>query len=143
MKLTEIAARVDCVWTGNGNVEIVRVLGIDEAGPGDLTFVSNPKYASKARTTKASAVIVSPDFPEIPAPSLRHANPYLIFARAIELFYEAPRLAAGNDSAARNAATAMIGERPSSGPFVVIEDNDQIRRNSTTDPYVQLVRGER
>ena len=143
MKLTEIAARVDCVLTGDGNVEIVRVLGIDEAGPGDLTFVSNPKYASKARTTKASAVIVSPDFPEIPTPSLRHANPYLIFARAIELFYEAPRQAAGIDSAARIAATATIGEGASIGPFVVIEDNVQIGRNSTIYPFVHIARGAR
>src|SRR5213592_3107043 len=109
------------MWTGNGNVEIVRVLGIDEAGPGDLTFVSNPKYASKARTTRASAVIVSPDFPEIAAPSLRHADPYLIFARAIELFYEPPRQASGIDAAARIAASAKIGEGASIGPFVVIE----------------------
>jgi len=143
MKLTEIAARVDCVLTGDGNVEIVRVLGIDEAGPGDLTFVSNPKYASKARTTKASAVIVSPDFPEIPTPSLRHANPYLIFARAIELFYEAPRQTAGIDSAARIAATATIGEGASIGPFVVIEDNVQIGRNSTIYPFVHIARGAR
>jgi UDP-3-O-[3-hydroxymyristoyl] glucosamine N-acyltransferase len=143
VKLTEIARRLDCVLTGDGTVEITRVLGIDEAGPGDLTFVSNPKYASKARTTRASAVIVSPDFPEIAAPSLRHADPYLIFARAIELFYEPPRQAPGIDAAARIAASAKIGEGASIGPFVVIEDDVQIGKNSTIYPFVHIARGTR
>ena len=51
---------------------------------GHLTFVSNPKYAAKARTTRASAVIVAPDFPEIETPTLRSSNPYLTFAHAVE-----------------------------------------------------------
>src|SRR6266436_10417947 len=110
MKLTDIAARLDCVLKGDGDMEIAGVAGIDEAEAGHLTFVSNPRYAAKARTTKASAVIVSPDFPEIPAATLRHANPYLTFARAIEIFYEAPRQAHGIDPSARIAATAKIGE---------------------------------
>ena len=59
MKLTEIAARLDCILKGNGDVEITGVRGIDEAEAVHLTFVSNPKYAAKARTTKAGAVIVS------------------------------------------------------------------------------------
>ena len=66
MKLSSIAARLDCVLKGDGDVEITRVVGIDEAGPGHLTFVSNAKYAAKARTTNASAVIVSPDFRRFP-----------------------------------------------------------------------------
>ena len=77
MKLNEIAARLDCVLMGDGDVQITGVAGIEEAGAGHLTFVSNPKYASKAKTTKASAVIVSTDFPELPAPTLRSSNPYL------------------------------------------------------------------
>ncbi len=143
MKLTNIAARLDCILTGNGDVEITRVLGIDQAGPGDLTFVSNPKYASKASTTKASAVIVSPGFPDIPAPSLRHPNPYLTFARAIELFYQPPRPARGIDRSARIAATAKIGEGASIGPFAVIEDDVEIGKNCTIYPFVLIAQGAR
>ena len=64
VKLTDIAARLDCVLKGNGDAEIAAVAGIDEAKARDLTFVSNPKYAAKARTTQASAVIVAHDVPE-------------------------------------------------------------------------------
>ncbi|HLH32486.1 MAG TPA: LpxD N-terminal domain-containing protein, partial [Terriglobia bacterium] len=95
MKLSDIAARLDCALKGDGNLDISRVIGIDEAQPGDLTFVSNPKYGAKARTTKASAIIVTPDFPDIETATLRSSNPYLAFARAVELFYEAPVPARG------------------------------------------------
>ena len=143
MKLSELAARLDCVLKGDGNSEITSVVGIEDADAGHLTFVSNPKYAGKAKTTKASAVIVSPDFPEIPAATLRHANPYLTFARAIEIFYEAPRQAHGIDPSARIAATAKIGEGASIGPFVFIEDDVQIGKNCTIYPFVHIYRGAR
>ena len=143
MKLTEIAARLDCVLKGEGDVDITRVVGIDEADIGHLTFVSNPKYAAKARTTKASAVIVSPDFPEIQTATLRSPNPYLTFARAVELFYEPPRQAPGMDATARIAASARIGAGASIAPYVVIEDDVQIGRNCTLYPFVHISRGAR
>ena len=62
---------------------------LSRPGPGDLTFVSNPKYAAAARKTRASAVIVSEDFPAIPAAMLRAKDPYLTFAQALELFHPA------------------------------------------------------
>jgi UDP-3-O-[3-hydroxymyristoyl] glucosamine N-acyltransferase len=143
VKLTDIAARLDCVLKGEGDVEITRVVGIDEADIGHLTFVSNPKYAAKARTTKASAIIVSPDFPEIETATLRSPNPYLTFARAVELFYEPPRQARGIDATARIAASARIGEGASIAPYVVIEDDVQIGRNCTIYPFVHISRGAR
>ena len=44
---------------GDAAIEIRRVAKIEDAGPGDLTFLANPKYAAKLATTKASAVIVN------------------------------------------------------------------------------------
>ena len=143
MKLSDIAARLNCVLKGDGSVEITRVIGIDEAAAGDLTFVSNPKYAAKARTTRASAIIVTPDFSEIETPTLRSTNPYLAFARAVELFYQAPVPARGVDSTARIAGSAQIGEGPSIAPFVVIEDDVQIGKNCALYPFVHISRGAR
>ena len=124
-------------------MEITGVFGIDEAGPGHLTFVSNPKYAAKARTTRASAVIVSQDFPEIETNTLRSANPYLTFAHAVELFYEPPKPPLGIDAAALIAASAEIGEGVSIGPYVVVEDDVRIGRNCTLYPFVHISRGAR
>jgi UDP-3-O-[3-hydroxymyristoyl] glucosamine N-acyltransferase len=143
MKLSDMAARLDCVLHGDGNLEITHVAGIDEAQNGDVTFVSNPKYAAKARTTKAAAVIVSPDFPEISVPTLRHENPYLIFARAIELFYQQPKPARIMDARSQIAPSAQIGVGASIGPFVVIEDDVQIGERCTVHPFVHIARGAR
>jgi UDP-3-O-[3-hydroxymyristoyl] glucosamine N-acyltransferase len=141
VKLSEIAARLECVLKGDGNLEITRVTGIEEAEAGHLTFISNPKYAAKAKTTKASAVIVSPDFPEIPPATLRSGNPYLTFARAVALFYEEPKAKRGVDPSARIATSAKIGDGASIGPFVVIEEDVQIGKNCTIYPFVHIAQG--
>jgi UDP-3-O-[3-hydroxymyristoyl] glucosamine N-acyltransferase len=143
MKLSDIAARLDCVLKGDRDVEITGVVGIDAAAAGHLTFVSNAKYAARARTTKASAVIVSADFPEIPRATLRSSNPYLTFARAVELFYEPPKAVQGIDSAARIATSAKVEEGASIGPYVVIEDDVQIGKSCTIYPFVHICRGAR
>ena len=143
MRLSEIAARLNCALKGDGGVEITGVLGIDEAVAGHLTFVANAKYAAKAQTTKASAVIVSSDFPDIAASTLRTSNPYLAFARAVEFFYEAPRPALGIDSAARIAGSATVGEDASIGPYVIVEDDVQIGSNCIIYPFVHICRGAR
>lgn len=143
VKLSAIAARLECVLKGDGEVEITAVTGIDEAAPGNLTFVSNPKYAAKARTTRAGAVIVASDFPEIEAATLRSSNPYLTFARAIELFYQAPRPAIGIHATAVVAASVKVGDGASIGPYVVIEDDVRIGNHCTIHPFVHISRGAR
>ena len=140
MKLSEIAARLDSVLTGD-DTEITAVVGIEDAGPGHLTFVSNPKYAAKAKTTRASALIVAPDFPQLAIATLRNATPYLTFARAIEIFYTPPKAASGIDPSARIAATARIGEGASIGPWVVIEDDVVIGQGCTILPFVHIAKG--
>jgi UDP-3-O-[3-hydroxymyristoyl] glucosamine N-acyltransferase len=143
VKLSDIAARLDCVLKGDGEADITGVAGIEEAEAGHLTFISNPKYAAKARTTRAGAVIVSPEFPDIEPATLRNRNPYLTFARAVEFFYQAPRPPRGIDSTARIAASARIGEDASIGPYVVIEDDVHIGKNCTLHPFVHISRGAR
>ena len=92
MRLDQIATTLGArLESGSPDLEITGVAGIKEAGPGQITFVANPKYAGAARTTKASAVIVSDEFPAISTALLRSKNPYLTFARALELFYQPAR----------------------------------------------------
>src|SRR5579859_7562736 len=96
MKLSALASALDVrLENASADTEITGLNGIEQAGPGELTFVSNPKYAAAARTTRASAVIVSEDFPAISAAMLRAKDPYLAFARALELFHPPVRYAAG------------------------------------------------
>jgi UDP-3-O-[3-hydroxymyristoyl] glucosamine N-acyltransferase len=143
VKLTDIAERLNCTLQGDGQLEITGVVGIDDADSGHLTFVSNPKYAAKAKNTKAAAVIVANDFPEIGPATLRSSNPYLTFAQAVELFYQPPQPSRSIDPAARVAASAKIGEGASIAPYVVIEDDVQIGKNCTLYPFVHIARGAR
>jgi UDP-3-O-[3-hydroxymyristoyl] glucosamine N-acyltransferase len=143
MKLKDIAAQLDCELRGDGEIDIRRVAGIEEARAGDITFVSNPKYGSKARTTQASAIIVGEKFQDLTIATLRTKNPYLAFARAVELFYQLPSAAPGVDAGARVAPTAKIGKNPSIAPYVVIEDDVEIGNNCTLFPFVHIARGAR
>ncbi len=111
---------------GSPDLLIHGVSGIEAAAPGQLTFVSNPRYSKLARSTQASAILVDPAFPEIPRPTLRTPNPYLAFARAVELFYQPPAFAPGIHPTAVIAASATVGPRAHVGPFVVIMDHAEI-----------------
>jgi len=136
--LAELADHLDATLNGNPSAKITRVAGIEDAAPGDLAFVANPKYASLARTTQATAVLVEPDFPEIPAATLRLKNPYLAFARAIELFYQPPTYAPGIHPTAAIAPTARIGANAHIGAYAVIGDHVVLGDNATILPHAIL-----
>ncbi|HXO06107.1 MAG TPA: LpxD N-terminal domain-containing protein, partial [Candidatus Sulfotelmatobacter sp.] len=95
MKLEAIAKTLGCRLDGDPNVEITGVAGIEEAKPGELTFLANRKYRPLLATTRASAIIVAKDAGAIRIDALRSANPHLDFARAIELFHASPKFAPG------------------------------------------------
>jgi UDP-3-O-[3-hydroxymyristoyl] glucosamine N-acyltransferase len=136
MTLAKLADHLHATLQGDPTAQISRVAGIETALPGDLTFVSNPKYASLARTTQATAILVEPSFPEIPTPTLRIENPYLAFARAIELFYQSPTYPPGIHPTAAIAPTATIGANAHIGAYAVIGDHVTIGDNATILPHV-------
>src|SRR5580658_1996772 len=110
MKLSAIASALNLrLENGSPDTEITGLNGIELAGPGELTIVSNTKYSGAARTTKASAVIVGEDFPAIPSAMLRAKDPYLAFARALELFHSPVRYAPGVHPTAVVHARARVG----------------------------------
>jgi UDP-3-O-[3-hydroxymyristoyl] glucosamine N-acyltransferase len=144
MKLSQIASALDATLeNGNPETEIIGVAGIEEAGAGHLTFVSNPKYAAAAKTTAAAAVIVSENFPAIATGMLRSKNPYLAFARAINLFYQPPLYEPGVHPTAVIAPTAKIGSNAHIAAYVVIGDDVEIGDNAVLLPHVVVYRGAR
>src|ERR1700689_2262386 len=145
MKLNELATSLGCPIEGRGegddsaDIEIAGVRGLEDAGPGHITFLANAKYGPKLKTTKASAVIASRAVDGIP--TLLSANPYHDFARALGLFYQPPRPKPGVHPSAAIAATARIGEGASIGPFVSIGDNVSIGCNAVLHPHVVIYDG--
>lgn len=143
MKLSQIAAALNVRLEGDGEAEISGLAGIEEAKPGDITFVSNPKYAQDAKTTRASAVIVAENFPALSVPTLRTKNPYLTFARAIELFYKPPQYAPGVHASAVIHPSARVGKNASIGAYVVIYDDVEIGDDCVLLPHVVIYPGVR
>jgi len=142
MKLSDIASALQVrLENGSPDADITGVAGIEQAGPGQLTFVSNPKYAAAAKTTRASAVIVAEDFPAISSAMLRSKNPYLAWARALELFYRPPQYAPDVHPTAVVHRAAKVGKNAHIGPFVVIDEDVEIGDNAVLLAHVVIYRG--
>jgi len=144
MKLSEIASRLGArLENGSPDTEISGVAGIEEAGEHQLTFIANRKYAAAARTTRASAVIVSEDFPAGAMAVLRSKNPYLAFARALEFFYQPPAYTPGIHPTAVVHPSAKIGLGAHIGPYVVIDEDVVIGDRAVILAHVVIYRGAR
>jgi UDP-3-O-[3-hydroxymyristoyl] glucosamine N-acyltransferase len=128
---------------GSPDIEITGVAGIETAGPGQLTFLSNAKYSRLARSTRASAVILAEDFPRIETAMLRSKNPYLAFARALELFYRPPHYHPGIHQTAVIDRSARLGPGAHVGPYVVIQEDVQIGRNAVLLAHAVIYRSAR
>ena len=95
-----------------------------------------------ARTTKASAIIVGEDVPSAStAALLRSRNPYLDFARVLEMFYQPPRYAPGIHPTAIVHPSAKIGSSAHIGPYVVIQEDVQIGANAVLLAHAVIYRG--
>jgi UDP-3-O-[3-hydroxymyristoyl] glucosamine N-acyltransferase len=141
MKLGELAKQLGAELRGDAELEVTGVKGIEEAGPAEVTFVANPKYGGLARKTKAAAVLVEPEFPEIEAATLRIKNPYLAFSRTLGLFYQPPVYEPGIHPTAVIDSTAAIGEDAHIGAYVVIGPRVRLGDHATLLPHVVLYPG--
>lgn len=141
MKLAELAERLGAELRGDGHVEVTGVRGIEDAGPAEITFVANPRYAGLARTTRAVAVLVEPEFPEIETATLRIRNPYHAFSRALGMFYQPPQYATGIHPTAVIDPTAEIGEGAHVGAYVVVGPGVKVGPHATLLPHVVLYPG--
>jgi UDP-3-O-[3-hydroxymyristoyl] glucosamine N-acyltransferase len=144
MKLSQISEALGTTLDNvSPDTEITGVAGIEQAGPGQITFVANVKYAAAAKTTNASAVIVAENFPAISTGMLRSKNPYLAWAKAIELFYQRPRYAPGVHPTAVIHPTAKIGMNAHVGPYVVVDRDAKIGDNAVLLAHVVIYCGAR
>jgi len=147
MKLSELAQKLDCRLEGPPGIEIQGVAGIESAGPDQITFLTNRKYFSLLKTTRAAAVLIEEGVTIEratglrPLAALRSENPYLAFARAIELFYQPPQYAPGIHPTAVIAKSAKLGEDAHIGPYCYVEEDVEIGRNAVLHSFVNVYRG--
>ena len=121
MTLRELAEHLECRLEGDGGLSITRVAALESAGPGDVTFFSNPKYARALAETRATAVIAADGvaLPEGTA-ALRTTNPYVAFAKALGVLHPQPAPPVGIHPTAVVDATAVLALDVSVGPYACI-----------------------
>lgn len=124
-------------------MEITGVAGIEQAEHGQLTFVANAKYLHALASTRASAVILDEKTPAPSCAVLRTPEPYVAFARALELFAAIPRPPAGVDACSAIGRDVHFGRNVAIGPFVVIGDGATIGDNTAIYSHAAIGTGTR
>jgi UDP-3-O-[3-hydroxymyristoyl] glucosamine N-acyltransferase len=137
--LAELADRTGGTCRGDGAIRLTGAAGLGEAGPGDISFLANKKYAGQLAGSRAGAVIVSPDVETGTRPALVHAQPSLAWAKVLELLdAERTRRPAGVHSTAVISPSAKLGKNVTVGAHTVIEDGAVIGDNCVLYPQVYV-----
>ncbi|MBU8899193.1 UDP-3-O-(3-hydroxymyristoyl)glucosamine N-acyltransferase [Corallococcus sp. H22C18031201] len=129
--LGELAAHVGGELLGDPAVLIHGLNGLEEAGPGEVSFYGNPRYRRQFESTRASAVLVGSDAPTREGVSLvRVSNPHLAYARLLRLFHPVARPAAGVRAGAHVHPEASVHPEATVMPGAVVESGARIGARS-------------
>jgi UDP-3-O-[3-hydroxymyristoyl] glucosamine N-acyltransferase len=139
--VARLAEFLGCELVGDAGVLITGVSTIEKAGPGELTFLANLKYAPKIKASRASAIIAAEPLKDSTAATLVSANPYLDFARVLALFYQPPKPALGIHPTASIASTAVIGPNPSIGAYAVVGEHVTLGADAVLYPHAVIYEG--
>jgi UDP-3-O-[3-hydroxymyristoyl] glucosamine N-acyltransferase len=136
--LHELAVILNGNVVGDGDVLIEQVRGIDEAGKGDLTFVSNAKYRKKLETTGASAILVSAGTQAAGRNLLIVEDPYIAFGKALALFYPEDHGPGQISTQAFIDKTAVVSPEAVIYPGVYVGPQARIDRGAVLYPGVYI-----
>ncbi|NIE63816.1 UDP-3-O-(3-hydroxymyristoyl)glucosamine N-acyltransferase [Burkholderia sp. Ax-1719] len=146
--LEAIAAQFGGEVVGDATQRVGSLAPLDQAGPQQLAFLANPKYLSQVETTRAGAVLISPDdLAKLASREGRNfivtPNPYAYFARVAQAFIDlaAPKVQPGVHASAHVDATAKIAASAVIGPNVTVEAGAVIGENVRLDANVVIGRG--
>ena len=125
VKLSELAQETGARVEGDASIEIEGAAGLDQAEPSQITFLSNPRYTSRVKTTRATAIFVSEDVDigRNDIVVLRAKDPYLAFTRAMILFHPPASFEAYVHPSAVVDDTAQVRDSVSIGAHSVVGKN--------------------
>ena len=139
--LGQLAEALGCEVSGDPRIEIVGVSTLEQAKPGEITFLANKTYAPKVKVTRAAAVIAAEPLSDTRAATLVSSNPYYDFARTLALYYQPPKPAPGIHPSACIASRAQIGPNASIGAYAVIGENVRMGANAVIHPHAVIYEG--
>ncbi len=134
--LERLAAEVGGTVRGDGTFLLTGVASLESAGKGDLTFLTNPRYAKKAATTGASVLLTEKEIPGFSKPCLLTSNPYLALAKIIGLFYPSAVPSQGAKTGSFVDATAKVHPHASISPGAFVSAGAVIGPRSILFPGV-------
>ena len=142
LTLAQIASRLGGRIAGDADVLIRQVGSLERAGPGQIGFLSNPKYHASLAGTRASAVVLGADAEALtPLPRIVCDNPYAYFARVSQLFNPATTQPAGVHPSATVSPGAKLGARASIGAGCFVGEHVSIGEDSCLYPGVVVYAG--
>ena len=146
--LADLAHRIGGRLESQGkNPLITGIAPIAEAGPDQITFLSDAKNVAKhqdeLRSSRAAAVIAPEKAPELPLPSIRFPNPYVGFAAALNFFHPEVLPPKGIHPAAFVDEKAVVHPSASVGPFAVVEMGAEIGAGARIDAQCFIGRNAR
>ena len=138
MRLTEIASRLKAELVlppgSEEDAVVKRIAPIQDAQPGDITFLSNPEYAKYLPQTKASAVILKDAHEDVGVVQIVHKNPYWAYAKVAQLFHMSHRGPTGIADEAFIAEDAKLGDDITVYPFAFIASDAEIGDRTVVFP---------
>lgn len=142
MMLSELAGRIGASLRGDGSREITGCATLESARPGELSFLSNPRYQGQLRTTRAAAVVVSADYAEDTpegCATLVAEDPYYAFRQALIAlhgFRVQPEVGISPESFIHH--TAVVGELCTVRPFAYLAPRSRIGDRTILYPGVYV-----
>ena len=138
LKLSDIADLINGKITGNSSLDITGLAKIEEAGPGELTFLYLPAYEKYFSTTRASAIIVKPGFNKTrnDINYIEAGDPNKAFFKVLIHFFSPQFKLSGIDPTASVSPDSKMGKNVALGKNVVISagcsigDNTKIYHNT-------------
>lgn len=132
--LGELAALVHGKLDGDPDLDISGVAELDNALPGTISFLQNPRYRKHIQTTHASAVVVTGDEDVGDLHAIRVDNPALSFSKILDYF--APKIleVPGIHPTAVIGKGVTLGKNVTVGAYAVVEDDVVVGIDVTVGP---------
>lgn len=130
LTLAELATITGGELFGDESLVVSRVAPMDKAQEGDVTFLSNPKYAKHLSECQATVVMVKAEHKEqCVGNALVVSDPYVAFARVVQAMDTTPKPADDIAPSAVIAADVKMGENVTIGANAVIETGVELGDN--------------
>jgi UDP-3-O-[3-hydroxymyristoyl] glucosamine N-acyltransferase len=124
--LGQLAEALDARLDGDATRVVTGVAPLDTAAATDISFLTDPRYATAAGVSRAGAFIAPAGTQGLPAPVLQCASPQRALIQLLTLFFPPFSPTPGIDAAAVVADRASIDPTASVGPLAVVEAGARI-----------------